>query len=353
MSKPIIFAKATKADWLQKVEKDLKGAPLTSLHWTVEGMPFTPFYNSEDSSHRAPMHTGSSNSWSVGEIIPVQDVKTANHRSMQALQMGADSLQFTNVKDIDLHQLLANIQLEWIHTHLHTDDIAVVQQLAELVEQRGYDPTLVSCSMSFTEYSDALLAFTDRLPRCQFYTATPVASSAHQQVGELLLLGERLVHRLQVSGQSVEQCNNRLRFQLQCTDDYYLNIGKLRALKLCWQRVLQSYDTNCSAMPIIESHIRHEPTDMDDNHNTIRSTSQALSAVIAGANTIYVHPSEQRKSDPQTLRINRNISHLLSQESHLGLVGDPAAGSYFFEHLTDELAKKSWSIFQDKFDPQQ
>ena len=68
------FDKVTKAQWLEKVTKDLKGKPLESLNWSVEGIEFTPFYHGEDALNANPITDGrSDNSWEIGERIVNQN----------------------------------------------------------------------------------------------------------------------------------------------------------------------------------------------------------------------------------------------------------------------------------------
>jgi len=353
LSKPVVFHKVSKEEWLQKVAKDLKGAPLSSLDWTADRLSLTPFYTEEDRTLRGPMQQSDSNTWKVGEVIHVHDEKETNQHCLHALQMGANSLYLTDLTaQTDLYKVLADIQLEWIHTHLDTDELSIAAKFAQLVNERGFDPNNVRCSMAFTTYSTEVAVLKDQLPHCQQYAIASTATTAQEQISELLLKGEQILQLLSTAKVSISEANRSLRFRLQLSDDYYLNIAKIRAIKLCWQQILRSYDDECTALPIVEAHIKHSSADNDENHNTIRSTSQALSAVIAGIDTLYVHPSKAGRADRHALRINRNISHLLSEESHLHLVGDPAAGSYFFEAMTDKLAQESWSLFQDKFDPQ-
>jgi methylmalonyl-CoA mutase len=87
--------------------------------------------------------------------------------------------------------------------------------------------------------------------------------------------------------------------------------------------------------------------DENENTNMIRSTTQAMAAVIGGANRLVVR-SANNESNTFTRRIARNVQHLLKMESYLDRVVDPAAGSYYIEALTNQLAEKAWGIFQAK-----
>jgi methylmalonyl-CoA mutase N-terminal domain/subunit len=63
-------------------------------------------------------------------------------------------------------------------------------------------------------------------------------------------------------------------------------------------------------------------------------------------NRILVEELESEESQTLSRRIARNCSHILSDESFMGQVMDPAGGSYFIENLTNEYAMKAWEIFQ-------
>ena len=90
----------------------------------------------------------------------------------------------------------------------------------------------------------------------------------------------------------------------------------------------------------------------------IRSTTQAMAAVIGGADRLVVIPSnmanlsadrqEGEESNSFSHRIARNVQHLLKMESYLDRVIDPAAGSYYVEALTNQIAERAWEIFQSK-----
>ncbi|MDF2824142.1 MAG: Methylmalonyl-CoA mutase, small subunit, partial [Mycobacterium sp.] len=88
--------------------------------------------------------------------------------------------------------------------------------------------------------------------------------------------------------------------------------------------------------------------------NMLRCTLAAFGAGVGGADTVLVHPFDAAipggapgVSPNFARRIARNTQLLLLEESHLGRVRDPAAGSWFVEDLTGELAEAAWGHFQD------
>jgi methylmalonyl-CoA mutase len=80
---------------------------------------------------------------------------------------------------------------------------------------------------------------------------------------------------------------------------------------------------------------------LDAHTNTIRQTYQALSAVLGGANVLWVKPLEEEHATTQERRIARNVSAILKEEAYLDKVQDPAAGSYFLENLVVDLVKET------------
>ena len=74
----------------------------------------------------------------------------------------------------------------------------------------------------------------------------------------------------------------------------------------------------------------------------------ALAGILGGATRLTVFPanSNTEQASGFTRRIARNVQHLLELESHLGKVVDPAAGSYYIEKLTGEIAEKAWNSLQ-------
>jgi methylmalonyl-CoA mutase len=81
--------------------------------------------------------------------------------------------------------------------------------------------------------------------------------------------------------------------------------------------------------------------------NLLRSQTEAMSASIAGVDSMTVVPFDAayQKSDDFSERIARNQQLLLKEESHLDQIVDASAGSYYIENLTTALAEEAWKIF--------
>ena len=88
-------------------------------------------------------------------------------------------------------------------------------------------------------------------------------------------------------------------------------------------------------------------TAYDPYVNMLRGTTEAMSATIAGVNSLEVLPFNYtyEKPDAFAKRIARNTELLLKHESHFDQVVDPAGGSYYIENLTNSIANEAWKLF--------
>jgi methylmalonyl-CoA mutase len=88
----------------------------------------------------------------------------------------------------------------------------------------------------------------------------------------------------------------------------------------------------------------------DPYTNLLRQTTEVMSAVIGGAQTIIVTPYDaqtEKGISELSDRMATNISLILKEESYFDAVIDPLGGSYAIEKLTEELTNKGWKLFQD------
>src|SRR5690606_10576295 len=135
--------------------------------------------------------------------------------------------------------------------------------------------------------------------------------------------------------------------EFQTDAQFFLSIAKLRAARKAWARLTQVSGDACWMHLEVGTSARMM-TVRDPWVNLLRTTVACFSAGIAGAESVSVLPYDMRSGNPSyfSLRIARNIQHVLQEESHLHRVADPAGGSYSFEATTEELALKAWTLFQ-------
>jgi len=152
-------------------------------------------------------------------------------------------------------------------------------------------------------------------------------------------------------GLPVESAASAVQFHLSIGSDFFMEIAKVRALRLLWSDVLAA--AGCpevaASVKIHARTSRRTQTVLDPHVNLLRVTTQAMSAVLGGVDSLHTSPFDEVDSLPDEFsrRIARNVQLVLSHECHFDQVQDPAGGSWYVENLTARLAEKSWEIFQE------
>ncbi|WP_435590293.1 methylmalonyl-CoA mutase family protein [Nocardia sp. bgisy118] len=179
-------------------------------------------------------------------------------------------------------------------------------------------------------------------------------ASDAQELGAAVAAGLEYLRAL-TEGQDIADALGQLEFRFAATDDQFATIAKFRAARKLWARVAHA----CGA-PDFGGAPQHAVTSAammsqrDPWVNMLRTTLAAFGAGVGGADTVTVLPfdsalpaGELNVSKSFADRMARNTQLLLLEESHLGHVQDPGAGSWYVEELTAELAAKAWEFMQE------
>jgi methylmalonyl-CoA mutase len=176
------------------------------------------------------------------------------------------------------------------------------------------------------------------------------ANTVNEIAFTLNLLVEYL-DRFTEKGIQPQQVVNNLRISLATGTSYFIEIAKLKAIRILFPHILDAFGV-VQTRP--EDLVIHCDTSLwtktiyDPHVNMLRNTTEAMSAVLGGANSLTILPFDVvfNKSNGFSRRISRNISNLLRDESYFNKVIDPAAGSYYTEALTDKLIERSLDLFR-------
>jgi len=148
-----------------------------------------------------------------------------------------------------------------------------------------------------------------------------------------------------------EKVASRIQLTLSVGSNYFMEIAKLRATRLLWSTMVAQYKPGCDCAYKI--HINTvastwNKTVYDPYVNMLRSTTEGMSAVIGGSDSISLQPFDvaYKESDEFSRRISRNVQVILKEEAFMDRVVDPAAGSYYIENLTNSIAENAWKLFQ-------
>jgi len=402
------FPPVSKADWLRQITKDLKDKPLEDLNWHLpNGLVVSPFVHADDFERLPVALSDQPNTWEICEDLWVTDPIVANRQALDALEGGVEGLCFwldRPLETAEFEQLFQGIHLDFIGLHFAGNAVSenpgmVLGLLENLLRQRGlsttqlrgslaYDPVPVSKVVDWRYLADLLEYAREKFPQFTvIQVSTPELRSGgglvqhplerssgeglvqyppelrsgegsvqhppEQSSGVLLRNANIYLEKLSERGIPIKDIAAAMQFSVPLGKSYFLEIANLRALKLLWFNVLKAWDA-----PLVPPSIavRYQPEAYSDDlyTNMIRATTMAMAAVQGGANRLTVMPydagREALASYPQAFgrRIARNVQHLLKMESGLDEVADPAAGSYYIETLTRQLAEKAWEEFGGK-----
>jgi methylmalonyl-CoA mutase len=138
--------------------------------------------------------------------------------------------------------------------------------------------------------------------------------------------------------ENIADVEKQLYFIVSLSPNYFLQIAKLRAIRILWQQFL--IDNN---IPVVPAYI-HAINSWNyntavDHENILRHTTEAMSAIIGGCDVLFLTTSDEAAQMNTAFlnRINTNIQHLLKHESHFNKVQDMAAGSYYIENITAQI----------------
>lgn len=200
---------------------------------------------------------------------------------------------------------------------------------------------------------------------------------AVQELAYALASTVSLVRLMSTQGIRPAEVLEQMEWTFATGRDVFLEVSKLRAARLLWQKLLSAFGLsstsgrlNASASAVATSASEASATQgpseesatlsihavtsrrtlsrFDPWVNLLRTTTQAFAAMLGGADVITVSPFDEALGVPESLgrRIARNTHTILREESHLDAVLDPAGGSFFVESLTESLARAAWAHFQ-------
>lgn len=176
-------------------------------------------------------------------------------------------------------------------------------------------------------------------------------ASSSQELAAVLASAVFYLRAMQNRGIAVEKVIRRMRISISIGGDYFIEISKLRALRLLWSRIMDAFQVP-QELRGIHIHARTglwNKTVLDPYVNLLRTTTEAFSAVVGGCDSLHIGPFDEvlRGSSDFSRRIAFNMHDILAEECDMRRVIDPAGGAWAVESLTDEMAKSTWKIFQD------
>lgn len=357
------FDKVSKEDWLDKVVSDLKGKSLESLNWQIDKQKYSPFYTNEDIKNITHLKPQFKFPWLNLQKITLTD-RDFIKNSTDALNNGADGL----IINIEQHKGFSNFSKIYTHIfsqHCHlslfssSNCFDIYQSYANYIQGLNLNVSEVNglgfwhelvnvnfqnkkITIDFTTLKEIIESNDLPVFRNLMVDVTDISgveNSPSLEIAFSLCLFVCMINNLQKADLNLDQIVSNVFFRLKSKKRYFIEIAKIRALKILTKEIIKQYDSQIKSFP--HFHIEIENKGM---FSFLSNTTEVMSSIIGGADSISVIPDSKKSQD---LRIARNISNIIKEESYFDKSIDVSQGSYFIEYLTYNLAKSAWNIFSD------
>ncbi|MEH7502320.1 methylmalonyl-CoA mutase subunit beta [Neobacillus drentensis] len=376
-------------EWKTKAEQSLKGKTVESLQTTTyENIILKPLYTHHD-ERPIPDYPGGSdfrrgiyplgyttNDWKVAQQLSYQTAEELQQKLKQSFDKGQTAISFKVTKglldrDTNLVRLLGESYCQYPFAinakNLQTAFLAELERMdaqeGAIDKISGYigsDPVAIFAEEGgisegfFKEWVKNIVHSNEKFPnlRTILIDTAPYhngGASAVQELGIAISEGVYYLENLQEAGLDLDVIFEKMIFQFSIGGNFFMEIAKLRAARMLWNRISSVYGVNNDKgkMHISAETSSFTKTINDPHVNLLRTGNEAFAAVVGGIQYLCVRPFDDLTgATPFSERIARNTQLLLKEEAHLKKVIDPAGGSWYVEELTNDIAEKAWGFFQ-------
>ncbi len=368
------FDEVSAKQWKQQIQFDLKGADYNeTLVWkSPEGINVKPFYHEDDFKEDFQPIPGQPESWKIAQKIFIDDEKIANSIALNASERGAEAIIFTAAEDFEPRNVFKDFPFETVSIYFNLSFLseAFYNKLIKFFSEKKatvfYNIDLIGNLARTGNWFHNLKKDHEILDNIfQKNTAQNLLSvdaTLYQNAGANIVqqLAYALAHANEylnhVSSSATYQSDvpssaverSLMTFNVATGPNYFFEIAKIRALRKLYATLANEYGIN-ETCHIIATPSKRNKTLYDYNVNLLRSTTECMSAVLGGADTVCNMPYDAlyHKSNEFGERISRNQLLILKHESYFDTVSNPADGTYYIESLTDELAEKALQLFKE------
>jgi methylmalonyl-CoA mutase len=356
------FNKVSEQEWIAKIEKDLKGKPLSILNYQPElGIETKAYFHSDHAKNYQPIKNRGNNNWYVQERFEAENNKQLNQTILNHLLRGCDGIQLVVDSNSKLNEVLKDIGLQYISTEFVLESKDGIKEIKNILKPEysnisiAFDVLTLGVNQGkfkyhLNDFVEFYLMFKpDKVKHIHIdgYTYGLAGASSIQELAIALSQLSEYTQTLLNTGESLSDIIASTYTTLSINDEYFTNIAKFRAYKILLNHFFKSFDNKIEIKKSLINAIankRHIAKN-DRYNNLLRATTQAMSAILGGATNILIPPFDA--SNDISVRMARNIQLVLKEESYFDKVIDPAAGAYYIEDLTDKLVQSAWDLFLD------
>ena len=359
------FQDVSEKQWKQKIQYDLNGLDYnkTLFTHTSEGISIKPFYHKD--SYKQINYPHQKTAFKICQSIFISNEKTANYIAINALKKGVNSILFIAKEPFDISLLFKGIKtgteiqfdLQFLSESFvkdlisHSHDCTLflnIDPIGQLAKTGNWFFSLQKDFEIFNKLTTELISRT---------TITSINANQYQNAGATIV--QQVAYTLAHGFEYLNQFNNLAKSKaseqslpitanFSVGSNYFFEIAKIRAFRYLWQILTSEFHIK-SDLHITATPTKRNKTLYDFNTNMLRTTSECMSAILGGADTIYnqSYDAVYHKKNEFGERISRNQLLILKEESHFKKASEFVDGSYYIESLTKEIAEKALALFKN------
>jgi|KBSSwiStaDraftv2_1062776.scaffolds.fasta_scaffold16741_1 methylmalonyl-CoA mutase len=357
-------------EWDSAIRASVAGRdyPAKLIWHPEEGLAVRPYYRAEDirdlgflesAPGEFPYVRGAhaTGDWRIREEIEAANPEEANRLAIEAIAAGTGEIAFCGARiesPSDVALMVANLSGVPVRFHgmSHQSTRMAADWFSAL--QKGGEVSADVDPLAHPEFSAELLCAS--MPGLRMFTISAEnyeekGFGAIEQIAFTLSAAVEFLDSMLERGVSIPRATGGLCFSFAIGPGFFVEIAKLRAFRLAWARVVESFKGDAlDAKATIYARTAHWNETVYDPHvNILRTTMEAMSAILGGAESLSVNPFDNcyRRPDEASRRLARNVQLILKREACLARVADPLGGAYVIEAMTNTIAIQAWKLFQE------
>lgn len=312
---------------------------------------------------------------SVAFDLPTQIGYDSDHMFAEG-EVGKVGVAIDSLKDIEI--LFDGIQLKDITTSMTINATApiLLAFYIALAKKQGADLTQISGTIQndiLKEYAargthryppkPSMRLITDVFEYCSQhlpkwntisisgYHMREAGADAVQELAFTLANGKAYVQAAQEKGLDINVFGKRLSFFFNAHNNFFEEVAKFRASRRMWAKIMKGLGATDEKAQKLRFHAQtggSTLTAAQPMNNAARVTSQALSAVLGGTQSLHTNGYDEALSLPteQSAQLALRTQQIIAHESGVSDTVDPLAGSHFVETLTNQVEEQAWQYLE-------
>jgi methylmalonyl-CoA mutase N-terminal domain/subunit len=183
------------------------------------------------------------------------------------------------------------------------------------------------------------------------YHINEAGASAVQELAFTMANARCYLEEVTGAGVDVDEFASRLSFYFVSGSDFFEEIAKFRAARRVWAEIVRRYGAKKAESGRLRFHCQTAAatlTKPQPYNNVVRTSLQALAAVLGGAQSLHTNGLDEAYAIPSefAMKLALRTQQVIADESNVTSVVDPLGGSWYVEALTDEIERRVWEYLE-------